>query len=77
MSTPEFAVGVLSMLLAHPGFYSVVAEVNGKVVGSNFLDERLTISGVGPVTVDPAVQNHEIGRVLMQDVMRRTAVARA
>ena len=73
MSTPEFAVGVLSMLLAHPGLYSVVAEVNGKVVGSNFLDERSTISGVGPVTVDPAVQNHGIGRVLMQDVMRRAA----
>jgi GNAT superfamily N-acetyltransferase len=64
---------VLSMLLAHPGFYSVVAEVNGNVVGSNFLDERSTIAGVGPVTVDPAAQNHGIGRVLVQDVMRRAA----
>jgi len=69
----EMAVGLLSMLLGHPGFYSVVAEVNGKVVGSNFLDERSTISGVGPVTVDPAVQNDGVGRVLMQDVMRRAA----
>jgi hypothetical protein len=25
----------------------VVAEANGKVVGSNFLDERLAIDGVG------------------------------
>jgi predicted N-acetyltransferase YhbS len=73
MATPAFAVGVLSMLLAHPSFYSVVAEVNGKVVGSNFLDERSTISGVGPVTVAPAVQNNGVGRVLMQDVMRRAA----
>ncbi len=73
MPTPEIAVGMLSMLLGHPGFYSVVAEANGKVVGSNFLDERSTIPGVGPVTVDPAVQNHGIGRVLMQDVMRRAA----
>jgi predicted N-acetyltransferase YhbS len=71
--TPEMAVGMLSMLLGHPGFYSVVAEANGKVVGSNFLDERSTIRGVGPVTVDPAVQNHGVGRVLMQDVMRRAA----
>jgi GNAT superfamily N-acetyltransferase len=47
--------------------------VNGEVVGSNFLDERSTIPGVGPVTVDPAVQNHGVGRVLMQDVMRRAA----
>lgn len=71
--TPEVAAGLLSMLLNHPGFYSVVAEVNGNVVGSNFLDERSTVSGVGPVTVDPAVQNHGVGRVLMQDVIRRAA----
>ena len=71
--TPTLAAGLLSMLLGHPGFYSVVAEVNGEVVGSNFLDERSTIPGVGPVTVDPAVQNHGVGRVLMQDVMRRAA----
>ncbi len=70
---PEMAVGMLSMLLGHPGVYSVVAEVNGNVVGSNFLDERSTIPGVGPVTVDPAVQNHGVGRVLMQDVMQRAA----
>lgn len=70
---PEVATGLLSMLFGHPGFYSVVAEVNGKVVGSNFLDERSTILGVGPITVDPAVQNHGIGRVLMQDVIQRAA----
>jgi GNAT superfamily N-acetyltransferase len=70
---PEVAAGLLSMMLGHPGFYSVVAEVNGKVVGSNFLDERSAIPGVGPITVDPAVQNHAVGRVLMQDVMRRAA----
>ena len=61
------------MLLGHPGFYSVVAEVNGEVAGSNVLDERSTIPGVGPVTVDPAVQNRGVGRVLMQDVTRRGA----
>ena len=70
---PQVATGLLSMLLGHPGFYSVIAEINGSVVGSNFLDERSTIPGVGPVTVDPAAQNHGVGRVLMQDVMRRAA----
>ena len=69
--SPEIAAGLLSMLFGHPGFYSVVAEVNDKVVGSNFLDERSSIPGVGPVTVDPAVQNSGLGRVLMQDVIRR------
>lgn len=69
----EVAAGLASMLLGHPGFYSVVAEVNGKVVGSNFLDERSTIPGVGPVTVDPAVQNTGVGRTLMQDVLQRAS----
>jgi predicted N-acetyltransferase YhbS len=68
---PEIAAGLASMLLGHPRFYSVVAEVNGQVVGSNFLDERATIPGVGPITVDPAVQDKGVGRILMQDVMRR------
>jgi predicted N-acetyltransferase YhbS len=68
---PEVGVRLVSMLLNHPGFYSVVAEVNGRVVGSNFLDERSTIAGVGPITVDPAVQDHGIGRALMHDVIAR------
>ena len=69
--TAETAVGLISMLLGHPGFYSVVAESNGQVVGSNFLDERSPINGVGPITVDPAVQDGGVGRALMLDVMRR------
>jgi GNAT superfamily N-acetyltransferase len=69
--SPEVAVGLLSMMLSHPGFYSVVAEANGQVVGSNFLDERSPVVGVGPITVDPAVQDGGVGRALMQAVMRR------
>ena len=46
------------MLLAHPGFYAVVAEADGRIVGSNFMDERGPIAGIGPITVDPAAQNH-------------------
>jgi GNAT superfamily N-acetyltransferase len=69
--TAEVGVGLMSMLLGHPGFYSVVAELNGSIVGSNFLDERSTIAGVGPITVDPKVQDRGVGRALMQDVLRR------
>src|ERR1700682_1686761 len=58
------ATDVLTMMLSHPGIYSVVAEQDGKVVGSNFLDERGPIAGVGPITVDPALQNGTIGRRL-------------
>jgi predicted N-acetyltransferase YhbS len=68
---PEAAVAVLSELLRHPGLYSVVAECDGRMVGSNFLDERAGIVGVGPITVDPAVQDAGVGRALMRDVMRR------
>jgi GNAT superfamily N-acetyltransferase len=70
---PEVGIGLVSMLLGHPGFYSVVAEVNGAVVGSNFLDQRSTIAGVGPITVDPSVQDRTVGRALMQGVMGRAA----
>jgi predicted N-acetyltransferase YhbS len=59
---PEVAIDVLTQMLANPKFYSVVAEVDGRIVGSNFLDERNTIAGVGPITVDPTVQNRAVGR---------------
>ena len=59
--SPEVASGLLSMLLAHPRFYSVVAEGEGRIVGSNFLDERSSIAGVGPITVDPTGQNRGVG----------------
>src|SRR3712207_4325167 len=36
--SPEVAAGLLAGLLAHPGFYGVVAERDGRIVGSNFLD---------------------------------------
>jgi GNAT superfamily N-acetyltransferase len=67
----EVASGALSGLLGHPGCYSVVAEVDGRVVGSNFLDERSRIYGIGPISVDPTVQNRGIGALLMQDVLKR------
>jgi predicted N-acetyltransferase YhbS len=67
----EVATKVVTILLSHPGFYSVVAELDGRIVGSNFLDERSTIAAIGPVSVDPAVMNGTIGRQLMQAVMDR------
>jgi predicted N-acetyltransferase YhbS len=70
---PEIAIGVVGMLIAHPGFYGVVAERDGRIVGSNFLDERSLIPGIGPITVDPAAQDHAVGRALMGDVLARVA----
>ena len=70
---PEVAIEVLTRMLANPKFYSVVAEIDGGIVGSNFLDERNPIAGVGPITVDPAVQNRAVGRRLMDAVHERAA----
>jgi predicted N-acetyltransferase YhbS len=69
----EVAIAVVTGMLSNPGFYAVVAELDSKIVGSNFLDERNRISGVGPISVDPAVQNQTIGRQLMLTVMERSA----
>jgi predicted N-acetyltransferase YhbS len=73
MSSPEMVVGLLQMMFSHPSFYCVVAEMNGAIVGSNCMDERSSVFGIGPITVDPAVQNAGIGKRLMQAVLDRAA----
>jgi ribosomal protein S18 acetylase RimI-like enzyme len=70
---PDAAIGLLSMMIGHPGFFDTVAEVDGAIVGSNFLDERNPISGIGPITIDPTLQNDGAGRALMQAAMDRSA----
>ena len=62
----EAAIDVVSMLLANPGFYGIVAEDNDRIVGSNFADQRSSIAGIGPISIDPQVQNRGVGRKLMQ-----------
>ena len=56
-------------MLANPGFYGIVAERDGRIVGSNFADQRSSIAGIGPITVDPEVQNQGVGRSLMQTAL--------
>jgi GNAT superfamily N-acetyltransferase len=69
--TREAGIGLLSIMFSNPGFYCVVAEADDRIVGSNCLDERSTIHGIGPITIDPSVQNRGAGRKLMQAVMDR------
>jgi GNAT superfamily N-acetyltransferase len=68
---PEAAAGMMGMWIPHPDVWGVVAEVEGRIVGSNFLDERDSIRGVGPITVDPEGQNAGVGRRLMEAVLER------
>lgn len=67
----EAATGLMAGWIPHPSVWGVVAEVDGQVVGSNFLDERSPIRGVGPITVDPQGQNSGVGRRLMEAVLER------
>ena len=67
----QFAIGLLSMMFSAPGFYCVVAEVNDCILGSNCLDERSVIHGIGPITVNPTTQNRGVGRRLMQAALDR------
>jgi predicted N-acetyltransferase YhbS len=71
--SPEAATGLLSALFASPHFHCLVAEIDGQIAGSNCLDERSPIAGVGPITVNPELQNSGVGRALMQAVMDRAA----
>ena len=74
--SPEVPKGFLGLTFSSPHFYCVVAEHDGRLIGSNCLDERSIINGVGPITVDPAVQNLGAGRKLMQVVLDRASERR-
>ena len=71
MPTVEVAERVLTMMFSHPEFYCVVAESDGRILGSNCLDERSSIAGIGPITVGPNVQNQRVGRRLMETILDR------
>ncbi|HYE17397.1 MAG TPA: GNAT family N-acetyltransferase [Tepidisphaeraceae bacterium] len=68
---PSAELGAMfaAAMVTTPGVFGVVAEIDGQIVGSNFLDHRDPIAGVGPITVDPAVQAKGVGRQLMQAVL--------
>jgi predicted N-acetyltransferase YhbS len=71
----DVATGLLMRLSRAPGIYGVVAEHDGQIVGSNFVDERSPIVGLGPITVDPAMQNRGVGAALMRHMVERAARA--
>jgi L-amino acid N-acyltransferase YncA len=70
-SSREFTRFKVGEMLASDGFAGLVAEREGEVLGSAFVDERAAIAGIGPVTVDPAEQDGGVGRALMEAAVRR------
>ncbi len=67
----DVAAGLLAQVVARPDVHGLVAEVDGRIAGSNFLWESDAVAGVGPITVDPEIQNSSVGRRLMQAVIER------
>jgi GNAT superfamily N-acetyltransferase len=70
-TSPDFTRFMVGQMLANDGFIGLVAERADELLGSAFVDERSVIAGIGPVTVDPAAQDHGIGRALMEAALRR------
>ena len=67
----EAAVDLMRMLVSRPDVFSVVAESEGRVIGSNHLAESDAIRAVGPITIDPNAQAKGAGRMLMEAVIER------
>ena len=74
--TVEAAAQLVEGFIDHPQIWGVVAEADGRIIGSNFLDERGPVRGVGPITVDPVTQSAGVGRRLMEAVLERGRSAR-
>ena len=67
-----FAVGMLRHKVADPQAYGFVAEREGKVVGSVFLNTfpPAQVAAIGPLTVDPEAQGGP-GRQLMESALEQ------
>ncbi len=65
----ELAEHLIQMLISRPDYYGVMAILEGKPVGSNFLSLCDTVAGVGPISVDPNFQSMKIGRSLMETIL--------
>jgi predicted N-acetyltransferase YhbS len=67
----EFTEGMMQSFVSSPSTWGVVAQRDGRIVGSNFLHEGDPIGGVGPISVDPDHQDGRVGRKLMEAVIER------
>ncbi|HSM85304.1 MAG TPA: GNAT family N-acetyltransferase [Candidatus Limnocylindrales bacterium] len=70
----EFSVGLVKNKLNDPNVFSALAELNGRVVGSIFLNmfPPTPVAAIGPLTVLPEAQGR-VGRALMEAAMQEAA----
>lgn len=69
--TPDFPKMIVASMVDSPEHFAVVAEGEGRILGSNFLSELGPIRAVGPLSVEPGLQGRQVGRQLMEAVMER------
>ena len=74
--SPEAANQLAQALFSSPQVFSIVAESEGRIVGSNYLWEYDAIRAVGPITIDPYAQSKGTGRKLMEAVIERGQASR-
>src|SRR5205085_8049314 len=62
----EFGIGLIRRLLGNPNSWGVLAERQGKTLGSIFLHKfpPSPVAVIGPLTVDPSAEGG-VGRMLM------------
>jgi predicted N-acetyltransferase YhbS len=65
----EFTQMVLGSLFTRRDVFSVVAELDGEIVGSNCMADTGAVAGIGPITVALQTQNGSIGRAMMQHML--------
>lgn len=70
----EFSIGLVKNKLNDPNVFSALAEQNGRVVGSIFLNmfPPTPVTAIGPLTVLPEAQGR-VGRALMEAAMQEAA----
>jgi GNAT superfamily N-acetyltransferase len=73
----EAAALPLKWMIEHPHIYGAVAQRDGRIIGSIFMDERSVVSAIGPITVEPGDQNSGVGKALMENALARAASRRA
>jgi predicted N-acetyltransferase YhbS len=70
--TLDAAEQLIGTVVGHPSIWGIVAQRDDRILGSNFVDERGPIRGLGPLTVDPRAQGRGVGRALMQAALERS-----
>jgi GNAT superfamily N-acetyltransferase len=63
----EFGIGLIKMLLGNSNSWGVLAERQGKILGSIFLHRfpPSPVAAIGPLTVHPYAEGGGVGRLLM------------